>query len=132
MASGRRLRRAFAHAVVATSIAAGAAAWTAAPRTAHADASFDQVLYGLINQDRASAGLPALRWNAQLSSIGEAAPYGGCGFTVLGRAQDMIQRHYFSHTLCATPTASNLINPTHRRDTTPRQHPPPQTVHHPP
>jgi uncharacterized protein YkwD len=113
MAPGRRLRRALAHAVVATSIAAGAAAWTAAPRAVHADATFDQVLFSLINQDRAANGLPALRWNAQLSSLGESAPYGGCGFTVLGRAQDMIQRNYFAHTICGTQNVFNVMQADH-------------------
>jgi uncharacterized protein YkwD len=91
-------------------MAGTALAWTAAPHAVHADATFDQVLFTLINQDRASAGLPALRWNSQLSSIGESAPYGGCGFTVQGRAEDMIQRNYFSHTICGSQNVFNVMS----------------------
>ena len=125
MAPGRRPRRPFAYAgrptqtafrrlrvglaATATAVAGMAVVSTAAPHAVHADATFDQVLFGLINQDRAAAGLPALRWNSQLSTIGESAPYGGCGFTVAGRAQDMIQRNYFSHTICGSQNVFNVM-----------------------
>jgi uncharacterized protein YkwD len=129
MLSGRRPRRSFARyrsapatsnvltrrlvgAAAAALIAGTATAW-ASPRTVHADATFDQVLFTLINQDRAGAGLPALRWNAQLSAIGEGAPYGGCGFTVYGRARDMIQRNYFSHTICGSQNVFNVMTADH-------------------
>ena len=109
MAQGSRFRRLFARAALAA-VAGSAAGVVAAPHAVHADASFDQVLFTLINQDRAQNGLPALRWNAQLSAVGESAPYGGCGFTVAGRAQDMIQRNYFSHTICGTQNVFNVLN----------------------
>jgi uncharacterized protein YkwD len=126
MLPGRRPRRPFAHAATATSpphassrhraVAAGAAlvagtvaAWAGAPHSVHADASFDQVLFSLINQDRAGAGLPALRQNTTLGSIGENADYGGCGFTVAGRSADMIARNYFSHTICGSQNVFNIM-----------------------
>jgi len=118
MVPGRRFRRRFASialpsratrhrlrivaAAGATALAGAAAGFGVAPHAVHADATFDQVLFNLINQDRAQNGLPALRWNTTLSSIGESQPYGGCGFTVNGRAEDMLQRNYFSHTICGT------------------------------
>src|SRR5947209_587978 len=34
-----------------------------------------------------------------MAGIAEDAPYGGCGFPVAGRAADMGQRNYFSHTI---------------------------------
>jgi uncharacterized protein YkwD len=65
--------------------------------TAAADATADQDLFSLTNQDRASNGVHALIWHSTLSAIGENKPYGGCGFTVYGRSYDMIQRNYFAH-----------------------------------
>ena len=68
-----------------------------APQAALADATADQDLFSLTNQDRASNGLPALQWQSTLGAIGENKPYGGCGFNVNGRSYDMIQRNYFAH-----------------------------------
>ena len=65
--------------------------------TVQADATADQDLFSLTNQDRASNGLPALQYHTTLAAIGENKPYGGCGFTVNGRSQDMITRNYFAH-----------------------------------
>lgn len=81
-------------------VAAGlsvAAVWHTQP--ASADGGADADLFALTNQDRASNGVPALVDNSTLSSIGENAPYSGCSGagTVSGRAQDMINRDYFSH-----------------------------------
>jgi uncharacterized protein YkwD len=95
---------------VALAVGSSTAAWISAPHAVHADATFDQALFSLINQDRAQNGLPALRWNSQLSSIGESSPYGGCGFTVNGRAEDMIQRNYFSHTICGSQNVFNILS----------------------
>lgn len=66
---------------------------------AAADSSADADLFSLTNQDRASNGVPALASDGTLGAIGEAAPYSGCSGagTVHGRAQDMINRDYFSH-----------------------------------
>jgi uncharacterized protein YkwD len=64
---------------------------------AAAEATADQDLFALTNQDRSSNGLHALLWHATLSAIGESKPYGGCGFNVNGRSYDMIERNYFAH-----------------------------------
>ena len=102
-----RLRRAGA---AATALGmALVAAGTTATRTVHADTTFDQALFTLINQDRAQAGLAPLRWNSTLGNLGESGSYGGCGFTVAGRAQDMIQRNYFSHTICGSQNVFNVM-----------------------
>jgi uncharacterized protein YkwD len=66
---------------------------------AHADSSFDSALLSLLNQDRASHGLPALQSSGPLGGLAESSSYSGCGYTIAGRAEDMIQRNYFSHTL---------------------------------
>ena len=84
----------------ALAAAAGAALLALAPWSparASADATFNATLFALINRDRAAHGLAPLQWSGTLSAIGESAPYGGCGFTVRGRAEDMIQRNYFAH-----------------------------------
>jgi uncharacterized protein YkwD len=110
MAPGRRFRPPFAHAVaVAVAALVGATAGLSGSHTVHADATFDQVLYSLINQDRANAGLPPLRWNPTLGTIGEQGTYGGCGFAISGRSEDMIQRNYFSHTICGTQNVFNVM-----------------------
>jgi uncharacterized protein YkwD len=62
-----------------------------------ADGGADSALFSYTNQDRASNGVRSLSWNGTLSSIGEGGRYGGCGFTVYGRAVDMINRDYFAH-----------------------------------
>ena len=64
---------------------------------AAAQSSVAAVLLGLINHDRAAAGLAPLAWNPQLAAVGEGAPYSGCGFAVHGRTEDMIERGYFAH-----------------------------------
>jgi uncharacterized protein YkwD len=56
-------------------------------------------LFGLINQDRAQNGLPPLVNNPTLFSIARGAPHQVCGAGAVyhGRAQDMVERNYFSH-----------------------------------
>ena len=76
---------------------AGAHALGTSPSRATADGSADTDLFALTNQDRASNGVAALQYHTTLAGIGESRPYSGCGFTVDGRAYDMIQRSYFSH-----------------------------------
>ena len=97
VARGRVTRAALA------ACALGAVAATAflrgGPAPVLADATADQDLFSLTNQDRASNGLPALQWQSTLGAIGENKPYGGCGFTVYGRSQDMITRNYFAHAI---------------------------------
>jgi uncharacterized protein YkwD len=77
----------------------------------HADATADQDLFSLTNQDRASNGLPALQYHTTLSAIGENKSYGGCGFNVNGRSQDMITRNYFAHPIldCGGQLVFNMM-----------------------
>jgi uncharacterized protein YkwD len=109
----QRIRRApliIGAAVSAAALASLAAAHTTTP--ALADATADQDLFSLTNQDRASNGLPALQWHSTLSAIGENKPYGGCGFTVNGRSQDMISRNYFAHPIlnCGGQLVFNMMS----------------------
>jgi len=78
---------------------------------AHADTSFDSALLSLINQDRASHGLPGLQSSGPLGALAESTSYGGCGYTIAGRAEDMIKRNYFSHTLlnCGSQNAFSIM-----------------------
>jgi uncharacterized protein YkwD len=69
------------------------------PREASAEPTFNARLVTLMNEARAANGLPALTPITILGGIAEGAPYTGCGFTVNGRAVDMGQRQYFSHTI---------------------------------
>ena len=68
---------------------------------ATADGTADSDLFSLTNQDRASNGVAALAEDGTLAAIGEAAPYTGCAGagTIDGRAQDMINRDYFSQSI---------------------------------
>ncbi len=61
--------------------------------------SAEQQMYSLINQDRAQNGLGPLTANPTLFNIARGAPHQVCGggVTYHGRAQDMIERNYFSH-----------------------------------
>ena len=87
-------------------------AFRGGPAPALADATADQDLFSLTNQDRASNGLPALQWQSTLGAIGENKPYGGCGFTVYGRSQDMISRNYFAHPIlnCGGQLVFNMMS----------------------
>ena len=75
----------------------------AGPITAHATAfdpnAAEQQLFGLINQDRAQNGLGPLAANPTMFNIARSAPHQVCGNgqTYNGRAEDMIERQYFSH-----------------------------------
>ncbi|MGA8015750.1 MAG: CAP domain-containing protein [Candidatus Dormiibacterota bacterium] len=86
---------------VAGAVLAGGISLTAHLQTqpVAADGSADADLFSLTNQDRASNGVASLTDNSTLSAIGEDAPYRGCSGagTIQGRAQDMINRDYFSH-----------------------------------
>jgi uncharacterized protein YkwD len=109
--SPRRFPRVLATLMSGAALAtvATAAGVAVAPRTAHAALSFDQAMFQLINQDRADNGLGPLRWNDQLTSLAEGAPYGGCGFAVQGRSVDMGLRGYFSHTICGAQNVFNVM-----------------------
>jgi len=82
-----------------------------APAVAHADSSFDSALLALLNQDRASHGLAPLQSSGAVAALAENAPYGGCGFTVDGRAEDMIARNYMAHTIpdCGDQNVFNML-----------------------
>lgn len=69
------------------------------PEPAAADITFDSALFSLINQDRLAHGVAPLQWSGALGAVAESAPYAGCGFTIRGRAADMIRREYFSHVI---------------------------------
>ena len=66
---------------------------------AGADATFDQRMLELINQERAAANLAPVVANPGLAGIAASDPYSGCGFPVSGRATDMGVRNYFSHAI---------------------------------
>ena len=88
--------------LVTVAVAAGMLAGCIGPSgrastTVHADPTIDSVLFSLVNSDRTSNGLAALKWSQPLGNIAEGGEYTGCGFTVYGRADDMIARNYFAH-----------------------------------
>lgn len=89
----------------------GALASLAQARPAVAETTFNQKMLELVNQQRSSAGLAPLQWSSSLGSAAEDTPYGGCGFTVNGRAHDMGQRNYFSHTIlgCAVQNVFSML-----------------------
>jgi uncharacterized protein YkwD len=96
-----RRRRLAAAGVLLSLLAAVAVVSTARPVEA---ASFDanaaeQQLFNLINQDRTANGFAPLTANPTLFNIARGAPHQVCGggLTLHGRAQDMIERNYFSH-----------------------------------
>jgi uncharacterized protein YkwD len=79
---------------------------------ASADATFNQRVLELVNRDRAANGLRPVVADATLSAAAEDRPYYGCGFAVAGRAKDMGDRNYFSHTIkgCATQGVFDIVN----------------------
>ena len=81
---------------------------------ASADVTFNQRMLELVNRERSANGLRPVVADATLGATAEDAPYNGCGFTVLGRAKDMGQRNYFSHTIlgCGTQSVFNMLNST--------------------
>lgn len=97
----RRRAISIATGLVATGVVAALLGPGAMPAQA---AGFDpnaaeQQLFTLINQDRAQNGLGPLVQNPTLFNIARGAPHQVCGggLTFHGRAQDMIERGYFSH-----------------------------------
>lgn len=84
---------------VAVLVLAVAGALVLPTRPAAADVTFNQRMLELLNKERAANGIPALVADPSLAAVAEDAPYGGCGFTVYGRATDMGERNYFSHTI---------------------------------
>ena len=101
-----RFVMALAVVVVALAIKVGVA-----PAAAHADSSFDAALFSLLNQDRVGHGLPPLQQSPALGDLAESSSYGGCGYSITGRAEDMLRRNYFSHTIlaCGGQTMFNML-----------------------
>lgn len=64
-----------------------------------ADETFSARMLELANQARSANGVAPLTRVMSLENLAQDAPYSGCGFTVSGRAFDMGQRNYFSHTI---------------------------------
>lgn len=83
-------------------------------RTAYAadDGGFAAKMLELLNQNRAAAGVAPLQAAESLRSVAQDGRYDGCGFPVMGRADDMGSRNYFSHTIlnCGTQGVSSLLN----------------------
>jgi uncharacterized protein YkwD len=96
---------------VLASLVVGLSVLVAPAPAAHADASFDTEMLALINQDRAANGLGPLQAQPLIGAIAEDAPYLGCGYPVAGRAADMGNRNYFSHTIlnCGTQTVFDML-----------------------
>ena len=83
-------------------------------RSAAAEVTFNQRVFELVNKERSARGLGAMVVDSTLAATAEDAPYSGCGFTVYGRAKDMGDRNYFSHTIlgCATQSVFNILTST--------------------
>ena len=95
----RRLARPVALCAASAALfAIGVAVLLRSPAPAAADSGADSTLFSLTNSDRSSNGVGALSFYGTLQSIGENAGY-NCGVHVNGRAEDMIQRNYFSHVI---------------------------------
>lgn len=97
--------------LLAAALASLSMAWASPAPPVQANLTVDGALFNLLNLDRTRAGLAPLQWSPQLGGIAESAPYAGCGYTVAGRAQDMLQRNYFSHTIrdCGSQTVFNMM-----------------------
>lgn len=99
--------------ITTTLAAAAVAAWQlgATPVAAFSAGTDEQQLFSLTNQDRTSNGVAALTWNNTLGGIARANPNSSvCGFTIYGRSQDMVNRNYFSHTICGSNNVFNVMN----------------------
>ena len=107
-----RIGRARRVAIVAAAVAI--ATFFVPLERASADVTFNQRMLELVNEERRAAGLVQLVADPTLSANAEDAPYSGCGFTVLGRAKDMGERNYFSHTIlgCLTQSVFNILQST--------------------
>ena len=94
------------------SVVAALMSWLVDIPSASADTTFNQRMLELVNRDRAANGLRPVVADAKLSAAAEDAPYYGCGFPVAGRAKDMGERNYFSHSIkgCGTQSVFNVVN----------------------
>ncbi len=97
--------------VVATTVVATFLVMASPAPAAHADVTLDQQLLTLMNQDRAANGLGPLESYAPMASLAENGNYGGCGYSVAGRAADMGARNYFSHTIlnCGSRSVFDML-----------------------
>ena len=74
---------------------------TAAPASAqpaYDPSGLETQLLGQLQQDRWQQGLGGLAVNGTLAAFARSAPFQACpGVTAHGRAEDMVERNYFSH-----------------------------------
>lgn len=87
---------------LALCLAVASVAVTATGRTplrAVADSGADSQMFQLTNQDRTSNGVGPLGYLGSLQTVAESWTYSCNGVTVHGRADDMLQRNYFSHVI---------------------------------
>ncbi len=84
--------------------------WATA-KPAQADMTFNAKMLEFVNQQRALVGVASLQSAASLASVAEDGQYDGCGFGIRGRAKDMGNRNYFSHTIagCGTQGVFNML-----------------------
>jgi uncharacterized protein YkwD len=103
----------FARLAVVVALLGALIATVAPARTAHAtdDGGFGAKMLELVNQHRAGAGVAPLQASESLRSAAQDGRYDGCGFPVMGRADDMGARNYFSHTIlgCGTQGLSSVL-----------------------
>jgi uncharacterized protein YkwD len=99
---------------MAALVAAVVATLVIPARSASADATFNQRILELLNQDRRNAGVAPVVADPALASVAEDAPFPLCGLLqpVLGRAKDMGVRNYFDHSIlgCGVLGVSTLLN----------------------
>jgi len=95
----RRRRPAATAWALVGALLAGALATVAHAPAAHAEATFNQHMLTLVNQERAANGLGPLQLAPGVASVAEDGRYTGCGYDIYGRATDMGLRNYFSHTI---------------------------------
>lgn len=95
---------------LAAASGAGPAVAPAAAATASDPGSLEAELYNLVEHDRWQQGERGLVLNPTLAGLARGAPHQSCGGGQVfhGRAQDMVERSYFSHTL---PPCAALIFP---------------------
>ena len=99
-------------AVVVAVVGALTATFAPTPAASAADdGGFGAKMLELVNQHRASAGVAPLQASESLRSVAQDGRYDGCGFPVMGRANDMGTRNYFSHVIlgCATQGVSQIL-----------------------
>lgn len=112
-AAGERTARAFTTGLRVAALVAVVVATLVLPiRSASADATFNQRILELVNQDRTANGLAPVVSDPALAAVAEDQPIDACGITVLGRAKDMGVRNYFDHKIlgCGLLGVTTLLN----------------------